>query len=133
MGVDKQVVNKRRLVVKQYNAMATEEEQAFLKSSESEYGERLRMVTNLTDLVLKRTARILEGHGMTKLPKVLQPPNKRSAGVKRKAPTVSFFGEHQSMVLICVSSLLVVSWGYRRLSVSPNNRDPRIDRWRRNL
>lgn len=81
----------RRLVVKKCNAVATDEEQAFLKSSESEYGERLRMVTNLTDLVLKRTAKILEGHGMSKLPKMLQPPNKKSAGVKRKAPTISFF------------------------------------------
>ena len=87
-GLEKQDVSRRRLVLQLYNAMATDEEQAFLKSSDSEYGKRLRMVTDLTDLVLKRLSKIFEGYG-AKVPKLLKAPDKK--GVKRKAPPISFF------------------------------------------
>ena len=90
IGLEKQDVNRRRLVLTLYNAMATDEEQAFLKSRDSEYGERLRMVTDLTDLVLKRLSKIFEGYG-AKLPTLLRPPDKKSRGVKNKAPPISFF------------------------------------------
>jgi hypothetical protein len=85
IGIDAQEAWRRRLVVKLNNAMATEEELALLKSSENEYGERLKVAT---DLVLLRLSKMYEGYGVTKVPKLLQPQKR---GVKRKAPPISFF------------------------------------------
>ena len=87
VGIDRQVATKRRLVLKMYNAMATEAEQAKLKSSESDYGERLRLTEDLNELVLTRLACMYKGYG-AKLPKVLEQPKR---GMKRKVPPVSFF------------------------------------------
>lgn len=96
IGIAKQEEHRRKLAVEWYNAMATDKELEFLNEKTNDFGERLKMAEGLTDIVLKRMAKMYEGYGVEKPPKYMQPPDPRQRGVKRKAPPIAFFEKQRS-------------------------------------
>lgn len=127
-GIEKQEVLRRRLVMKIFNAMATDEEQAFLKSSESDFGERLTRVHEIADLVLLRIKKIFEGHSVEKLPKLLQPETSKR-GVKRRSPSISFFeNQRSSFVKHCAEQNVYSRDAAHQLFAEPDRES--VHRWR---